>query len=208
MANSIPFEFPQIFEEDLRRTAVQLGLPDSAFLGEQGNDARKLVIQSNSNMDVAACPGSGKTTVLIAKLAILAKKWKHRTRGICVLSHTNAAREIIEQRLGNSNEGQRLLSYSIFHVGIVPRFEIRIRRGFPVFRAWPVAPSVKASFIVLEQTGSQALHMYSDGIGASLYEVSVEPPHRPSAHQVESETCSAGGRSTAHRLRRQAIGDD
>jgi hypothetical protein len=58
-------------------------------------------------------------------------------------------------------------------VGIVPRFEIRIRRDSPVFLAWPVAPSVKATFTVLEHTGSQALYMYSAGIGAALYKVSV-----------------------------------
>jgi superfamily I DNA/RNA helicase len=72
-------------------------------------------------MDVAACPGSGKTTVLIAKLAILAKKWKYRTRGLCVLSHTNAARKIIENRLGNSSEGRRLLSYPHF-IGTIHSF--------------------------------------------------------------------------------------
>jgi len=121
MSSSVPFEFPEIYDEDLRWAASQLGLPDSAFLGEQGNDPRKSVIQSKENMDVAACPGSGKTTVLIAKLAILAKKWNYRTRGICVLSHTNAARNIIETRLGNSSEGQRLLSYPHF-IGTIHSF--------------------------------------------------------------------------------------
>ena len=65
-------------------------------------------------MDVSACPGSGKTTLVVAKLAILARKWPHRTRGICVLSHTNVAREQIERRLGNTVVGQRLLSYPHF----------------------------------------------------------------------------------------------
>lgn len=138
MANSIHFEFPEIYDEDLRWAAVRLGLPDSAFLGEQGNDPRKFVVQSKANMDVAACPGSGKTTVLIAKLAILAKKWKYGTRGICVLSHTNAARRIIEQRLGNSNEGQRLLSYPHF-IGTIHSFVNEFlaspwlkARGYPI----------------------------------------------------------------------------
>ena len=138
MANSIPFEFPEILDEDLRWAAVQLGLPDAAFLGEQGNDPRKYVIQTKENMDVAACPGSGKTTVLIAKLAIMAKKWKYRTRGICVLSHTNAARNIIETRLGNSSEGRRLLSYPHF-IGTIHSFVNEFlaipwlkARGYPV----------------------------------------------------------------------------
>jgi DNA helicase II / ATP-dependent DNA helicase PcrA len=138
MAKSNPFEFPEILDEDLRWAAVQLGLPDSAFLGEEGNDPRKFVIQSRANMDVAACPGSGKTTVLIGKLAILAKKWKYRTRGICVLSHTNAARRIIENRLGNSSEGQRLLSYPHF-IGTIHSFVNEFlaspwlkARGYPI----------------------------------------------------------------------------
>lgn len=138
MANSDPFEYPEIVDDDLRWAAVQLGLPDSAFLGEQGNDPRKSVIQSKVNMDVAACPGSGKTTVLIAKLAILAKKWKNRTSGICVLSHTNAARKIIETRLGNSSAGQRLLSYPHF-IGTIHSFANEFlaspwlrARGYPI----------------------------------------------------------------------------
>jgi hypothetical protein len=72
-------------------------------------------------MDVAACPGSGKTTLLVAKLAILASKWTHGTRGICVLSHTNAARREIETRLGNTTAGRRLLAYPHF-VGTIQRF--------------------------------------------------------------------------------------
>jgi hypothetical protein len=121
MANSAPFEFPAIADDDVRWAAVQLGLSESSFFGKQENDPRKTVIQSKTNLDVAACPGSGKTTVLIAKLAILAKKWKHNTRGICVLSHTNVARREIEKHLGNSSEGQRLLSYPHF-VGTIHSF--------------------------------------------------------------------------------------
>ena len=53
---------------------------------------------------VQACPGSGKTTTLVAKLAILADRIPNDGRGICVLSHTNVAREEIEKKLkGNQN---------------------------------------------------------------------------------------------------------
>ena len=61
-----------------------------------------------------AVPGSGKTTTLVAKLAILAKKWPFSNAGICVLSHTNVAREEIESKLGNTVEGKQLLSYPHF----------------------------------------------------------------------------------------------
>ncbi|MFC6259603.1 UvrD-helicase domain-containing protein [Levilactobacillus fujinensis] len=64
--------------------------------------------------DVQAFPGTGKTTLLIAKLGILAKKWKSTTDGICVLSFTNAAREEIQHRLGGTVYGERLLNYPHF----------------------------------------------------------------------------------------------
>jgi len=75
---------------------------------------RQNFLKSLTTVDVSACPGSGKTTLVVAKLAILARKWTSNTRGICVLSHTNVAREEIEHRLGNTDVGQRLLSYPHF----------------------------------------------------------------------------------------------
>ena len=75
---------------------------------------RREFLRSRTTVDLTACPGSGKTTLVVAKLAILAKKWPHRTKGICVLSHTNVAREQIEHRLGRTVAGQRLLSYPHF----------------------------------------------------------------------------------------------
>jgi DNA helicase II / ATP-dependent DNA helicase PcrA len=75
------------------------------------DEPRRSFLKSMSSLDVSACPGSGKTTLVVAKLAILARYWKSRTQGICVLSHTNAAREEIEHRLGGSEIGQRLLRY-------------------------------------------------------------------------------------------------
>ena len=49
--------------------------------------------------DVVACPGSGKTTALLAKLLILARKMPLGDgRGICVLTHTNVAIDEIKER--------------------------------------------------------------------------------------------------------------
>jgi hypothetical protein len=73
------------------------------------------------SVDIPACPGSGKTTLLVAKLAILARKWKYRTRGICVLSHTNVARHEIENRLGNTSVGRSLLGYP-HYIGTIHGF--------------------------------------------------------------------------------------
>lgn len=81
----------------------------------RAGDPRQNVLNYMDSIDVAACPGSGKTTLLVAKLAILAEKWQYRTRGICVLSHTNAARHEIEKHLGNTATGRRLLGYFRFN---------------------------------------------------------------------------------------------
>lgn len=78
------------------------------------DEPRKNYLKSLTTLDVSACPGSGKTTLLVAKLAIIARKWKHPTRGLCVLSHTNVAREEIERRLGGNEVCQKLLSYPHF----------------------------------------------------------------------------------------------
>lgn len=75
---------------------------------------RRAFLQSLITLDVSACPGSGKTTLVVAKLAILARKWRSTTRGICILSHTNVAREEILHRLGNTDVGRRLLGYPHF----------------------------------------------------------------------------------------------
>lgn len=75
---------------------------------------RRTIIKNMDSTDIQAFPGSGKTTALVAKLAILAKKWTLSNSGICVLSHTNVAREEIENRLGNTEVGKKLLSYPHF----------------------------------------------------------------------------------------------
>jgi len=112
---------PSIDDDDIRWATRLLGLPEEAFYGSDGKDKRQAVLRCMQDMDVAACPGSGKTTLLVAKLAILAGKWREPTRGICVLSHTNAARHQVEDKLGNSAVGRRLLSYPHF-VGTIHAF--------------------------------------------------------------------------------------
>lgn len=82
---------------------------------------RKNALLHVDTIDIQAAPGSGKTTLLGAKLALIAAKWPHSTRGICVLSHTNVAREEIEARLRASPAGERLLSYPHF-VGTIQSF--------------------------------------------------------------------------------------
>lgn len=117
MNEPMPFEMPSIGAEDIAWACDVLKLPQGAF-----DDANRTdVLRSSETIDVAACPGSGKTTLLVAKLAILARRWTDRRRGICVLSHTNVARHEIENRLGNTAEGQKLLSHPHF-IGTIHGF--------------------------------------------------------------------------------------
>lgn len=82
---------------------------------------RRAVLLEAGTRDVNAAPGSGKTTVLAAKLLLLARKWPHQRRGICVLSHTNVAREEIQKRLAATLDGTRLLTYPHF-IGTIHAF--------------------------------------------------------------------------------------
>jgi hypothetical protein len=121
MSDDDQFQPPPITDDDIHWATRLLRLPENAFYGEDGRDPRSEVLKCTETIDIAACPGSGKTTLLVAKLAILAEKWPHRTRGICVLSHTNAARRVIESKLGNTTAGRRLLSYPHF-IGTIHAF--------------------------------------------------------------------------------------
>lgn len=104
----------EVTDDDVDWVCNLLQLPISSFRDDDGQSTRLEILKSNKTLDIEACPGSGKTTLLVAKLAILARKWPSFRKGICVLSHTNVARKEIESRLGNTTEGQRLLSYPHF----------------------------------------------------------------------------------------------
>lgn len=121
MLHGDTFEVPTVTDEDICWASQLLGLPVVAFYGKDGTDPRQNALKCMDSIDVAACPGSGKTTLLVAKLAILAEKWQDRTRGICVLSHTNAARHEIEKHLGNTATGRRLLGYP-HYIGTIHGF--------------------------------------------------------------------------------------
>lgn len=108
------FKFPEIDDSDISWVCNAMQLPPRAFFGETNSDPRATVLKCRSSLDIEACPGSGKTTLLVAKLAILSKKWTDKQRGICVLSHTNAARVEIETRIGSSTASGAMLRYPHF----------------------------------------------------------------------------------------------
>lgn len=98
---------PELVDEDVEWICGVMNL-------REFDPSRQEFLRARTTLDVSACPGSGKTTLIVAKLAVMARKWPHRRKGICVLSHTNAAREEIQRRLRGTVVGQQLLSYPHF----------------------------------------------------------------------------------------------
>lgn len=111
----------EIEEADVRWAAELMGLGPDGFAAIGGDDSRMKALLNLDTADYEACPGSGKTTLLVAKLAILASKWPRRAQGVCVLSHTNAARNEIGHRLSTSSAGVALMRYPHF-VGTIHSF--------------------------------------------------------------------------------------
>jgi len=71
------------------------------------------IIQCLESKNIIASPGSGKTTTLLAKLIILGNRMPFDDdRGICVLTHTNVAIDLIKEKLGV--KAYQLFSYPNF----------------------------------------------------------------------------------------------
>jgi DNA helicase II / ATP-dependent DNA helicase PcrA len=88
--------------------------------GEHFDEERKAVIRCLATKDILACPGSGKTTALVAKLLILSRKMPlENNRSICVLTHTNVA--INEIKSSAYFASQKLFNYPN-HFGTIQSF--------------------------------------------------------------------------------------
>ena len=78
------------------------------------------IIKCWENKEIVACPGSGKTTVLLAKLKLLSARMPlENGKGICVLSHTNVAVNEIKQKL--SKEASTIIGYPNY-IGTIDGF--------------------------------------------------------------------------------------
>jgi DNA helicase-2/ATP-dependent DNA helicase PcrA len=87
-------------DEDIKSACKELGLPENSFEDKTGE--RRKIIDCWNNANIIACPGSGKTTVLLVKLLLLSQRMPFEDgSGICVLTHTNVAIDEIKNRLGN-----------------------------------------------------------------------------------------------------------
>ncbi|MFJ2099360.1 UvrD-helicase domain-containing protein [Streptomyces anulatus] len=90
-------------------------------------------LQSETTQDLQAAPGSGKTTLIGLKLALMADAWTSPTRGVCVLSHTNTARNEITDRVASLAGGRSLLRYPHF-IGTIQSF-VHTFLALPAVRA-------------------------------------------------------------------------
>ncbi|MED2975550.1 UvrD-helicase domain-containing protein [Bacillus swezeyi] len=79
--------------------------------GKKFDEDHRKVIKNLHTIDIKACPGSGKTTALVAKLLILEKKLPFKNnQGICVLTHTNVGVNEIKEK-SSIREGGKLFQY-------------------------------------------------------------------------------------------------
>lgn len=122
---------PNVSEEDIVRLVTErnASITDTSRHW-RFDESRSHVIQSWA--DVQACPGSGKTTLVAAKLLVLAKKWGEPTRGVCALTHTNVARDEIIGKLQDHPAGFKLTAYPHF-IGTIQEFVNRFL-GLPYVR--------------------------------------------------------------------------
>ncbi|WP_422484780.1 UvrD-helicase domain-containing protein [Gudongella sp. DL1XJH-153] len=139
--------------EEIIITDEDINWVESILIGIKFDECRREIIKNLDSVDIQACPGTGKTTVLIAKLAILAKKWPFQYSGICVLSHTNVAREEIQNRIGETDIGRKLLSYPHF-IGTFHSFFDRFV-GMPWIKSQSIPVRIVDSDYVLSKRWNQ-----------------------------------------------------
>src|SRR5680860_997817 len=102
----------EITDKDIER-AEKLFFLDGGDFKDDKNERYNFIKCLDKSVDVHACPGSGKTTSLLAKLYLLSEKMPFSDgRATCVLTHTNVAIDTIKNRLGT--KANRLFQYPNF----------------------------------------------------------------------------------------------
>lgn len=141
----------EITDDDIDRIAKELSL--------DFDEKRRTILKDNRSIDVQACPGSGKTTLLGCKLLLLAKKWKEIDRGVCVLSHTNVAKNEILKVLQTHPAGYKFTKYPHF-VGTIQDFVDHFL-ALPFLRSQGVQVKVVDDEIFFEKFKNSKLGVYN-----------------------------------------------
>ncbi|MFB7123711.1 UvrD-helicase domain-containing protein [Kitasatospora sp. NPDC056273] len=92
-------------------------------------------LEARGPLHLQAAPGSGKTTLVALKLALVADGWLSDRQGLCVLSHTNTATQEITSRL--TGRARRLEHYPHF-VGTIQSF-VHTFLALPALRSLKIA---------------------------------------------------------------------
>mgnify|MGYP003583598601 CR=1 FL=1 len=102
----------QITNKDIARVE-KIFFGDNGTFADDKNERYNFISCIDRSIDVEACPGSGKTTSLLAKLYLLSEKMPFADgKGICVLTHTNVGINEIKSNLGHKSE--KLFQYPNF----------------------------------------------------------------------------------------------
>lgn len=102
----------EISDRDIERVE-NLFFPEGGDFKDENNERYNFIKCLDQSIDLHACPGSGKTTSLLAKLYLLSEKMPFEDgRAICVLTHTNVAIDTIKNRLGS--KADKLIKYPNF----------------------------------------------------------------------------------------------
>lgn len=91
----------KISDYDIER-AEKVFLPLVESFKDTKNERYDFIKCIDRSIHLQACPGSGKTTTLLAKIFLLSEHMPfENNQGICVLTHTNVAIDIIKRKLGD-----------------------------------------------------------------------------------------------------------
>jgi len=102
----------QITHKDISRVE-KIFFGDNGTFEDDKNERYNFISCIDRSIDVEACPGSGKTTSLLAKLYLLSEKMPFEDgKGVCVLTHTNVGINEIKNNLGHRAE--KLFQYPNF----------------------------------------------------------------------------------------------
>lgn len=114
-----------VSDEDIRRVTARLGvaIPDNDTLS---------ALSDGASCDVQSAPGAGKTTIVAAKVALLLES-TNRSGGVCVLSHTNVAKNEIIERLAKVGGSGDVLQSPHF-IGTIQSF-VQTFFALPYLRA-------------------------------------------------------------------------
>lgn len=145
----------EVTEEDIQ-SAEHIILEKGYAFAE---DAKE-VIRCWDSTDVSACPGSGKTTVLLAKLKLVAERMPlDNGAGICVLSHTNVAVNEIKTKL--TAYSAKLMDYPNY-IGTIQTFVDR-------FITFPYLRSITSETPQVMDDRTYAQHMWTLLSSSSRY---------------------------------------